>query len=334
MRKSIFALLALVISLFGTQCWAQAAACGGLEQPPCPLSITNTFSPGTTTNTYDFSATGDGTLTVHFVRVLTTFTLTVTVDHTIDGLAEGVFPPNTACVKYATNGSQCDEYDFTGNKGGPNGVPVKGTDYRGLITLTLSYFYFGPVHNPAFLHAPGDNATAVYTEDILRTYSSYPPCPDEVTCDNAPPVTKTNTPNNAAVGDPTMDGDTPGLSAVAAFDKPLEETDCFQWVSPTQNEVFTAGEEIEVEFQLFHGNTCAGAPIRDKDARLSLSRVDNRHLVLVRIGKDEGGNHFHFDNEDGVNEREVDTEGLQPGIYIITVFSDEFSPQTRTVIIQ
>jgi hypothetical protein len=317
MSKRIFALLALSISLFGTQCWAQ---CGGELQPPCPPSITKTFSPGITTNTYDFSGTGDGTLIVDFVTVLTTFTLTVTVNHTLDPLDPNVFPPGTVCVKYSTNLGPCEQYDFTGSAGGPNHVPVKNTDYKGLITLTLIYDTSQTVHNPAFGHAPGDNATAVYSEDILTSYSSYPPCPGEAQCNNSS-------------GDPTMGGKTPGLSSVAALDERLEEDDCFRWVSPTQDgQIFTAGEEIEVEFQLFDG--CAGEPIRDKDARLSLSRVDNGRLVFVPLGKDEGGKHFHFDHEEGVNEREVDTEGLQPGIYIITVFSDEFSPQTRTVVIK
>jgi len=159
------------------------------------------------------------------------------------------------------------------------------------------------------------------------SYSSYPPCPSEndvtAPCNNVPP----------SPGDPGMGTKVPGLSSFVALDEPLEEDDCFTWVSPRHNgQIFTAGEEIEVEFSLSDG--CAGKPIRDKDARLSLSRVDNGKLVFVPPSKDEGGKHFQFDKEEGVNEREVDTEGLQPGIYIITVFSDEFSPQNRTVVIK
>jgi hypothetical protein len=247
----------------------------------------------------------------------------VTLDHTIDPLAPGVFPEGTAAVLYA-NG-QTDEYDFSGNSTGPNGVPVKGHDYRGLITLTLSYLTLQTVHSPAFLHAPGDNPTAVYRENIITSYSAYPPCPPtaaEVNCNNVS-------------GDPTMTGKTPGLSTVAAFDEP-GANDCFVWISPTDGQTFKAGQEIEVEFQLFNRTTpttCdSDHPIRDKDARLSLSRVDNGQLTVVPLGKDEG-KHFHFDNEEKVNEREVDTEGLQPGVYIITVVSDEFTQQTRTVVI-
>jgi hypothetical protein len=61
----IFGLLALAISLFGTQCWAVPTSCT-VEGPPC---IRNTFSPGNTTGVYDFA--GDGKLVVQFVTVLT-----------------------------------------------------------------------------------------------------------------------------------------------------------------------------------------------------------------------------------------------------------------------
>jgi hypothetical protein len=293
----IFALFGLAFALSGTQCWA--APCGVVDEPPCP-GITNTFSPGNTHGVYDFTSTGDGRIVVDFVTVLTTFTLTVTVNHNIDNLAEGAFPAGTVSVIYA-NG-QKDQYDFTGNAGGPNGVPVKGTDYRGLITLTLSYLTFQPVHTPAFLHAPGDNATAVYTEDILTSYSTNP------------------------VEDPTMKGKLPGLSSVAAFDEP-GANDCFVFVSPTENQTFHVGHEIEVEFRL--SATCGGDPIRDKDARLTLSTTDSSgNTIIVPLRKEEEGNKFHFDRDEGVNERDLSTEGLAPGSYTITVFSDEFSPRS------
>ena len=315
----IFGLLALAISLFGTQCWASICT-PPLDESP---GLTCTFTPGPNGNKegiYDFGV--DGRLVVDFVTVLRQFDLTVTVDHLIDGLAEGVFPAGTACVKYSTNGGRCAEYDFTGNvfSHPPHFVPVQNRDYRGLITLTLSYYNSETVHSPAFLHAPG--ASTVFTEDILTSYSAYPPCPPTVEGLNC---------NNSS-GDPTMGGKSPNLSTVAAFDEP-GANDCFVWISPTDGQTFQAGQEIEVEFQLFDNTGCTGKPERDKDARLSLSRVDNLQLTVVPLGKDEGGNHFHFDNEEGVNEREVDTEGLLPGVYIITVVSDEFTQQTRTVCI-
>ena len=293
----IFGLFALAISLSGTQC--RAVPCGVEEAPPC--SITNTFSPGQTEGVYDFTSTGDGKLVVDFVTVLTTFTLTATVNHTIDP-APG-FPEGTAAVFYASG--QQDQYDFTGNAGGPNGVPVKGHDYRGLITLTLSYLTFQAVHTPAFLHAPGDNAGAVYTEDILTSYSTNP------------------------VADPTMKGKLPGLSSVAAFDEP-GANDSFCLVSPQPPATFEVGQEIEVAFRLTPPSTSCtsntGNSIRDKDARLSV--VDSQgNFQTIR---NEEGNKFHFDKDDGVNERDLNTEGLLPGTYTVTLFSDEFSPQDFT----
>jgi len=306
----MFALLALAISLFGTQCWAQ---CGGELQPPCPPSITKTFSPGVTTNTYDFSGTSDGVLTVTFVTVLTTFTLTATVNHTIDPFDPNEFPAGTVAVTYC-NGKQ-DQYDFTGNAGGPNGVPVKGTDYQGLIDVLLSYFTC-QVENytPAFAHAPGDITT--FTEDILAFYSSIP-----------------------FRGDPTMDGTLPGLSSLAAAREPLIETDTFCFVSPTEGQTFSAAQVkvIEVAFQLSAGGSCpiTGQPIRDKTAHFSIAMTDSSGNFLSRpvLRDKEEGNKFHWDNKNGLNEFDLSTVGLAPGNYTITLRSTKFSPQNVDIII-
>ena len=314
MSKRTIILLALAISLFGTRCWAQTA-CGGIDQPPCPLSITNTFSPGVTTNTYDFSGTGDGRLTVTFVTVLTTFTLTATVNHTIDQFDPNEFPAGTVAVTYC-NGKQ-DQYDFTGNAGGPNGVPVKGTDYQGLIDVLLSYFTC-QVENytPAFAHAPGDITT--FTEDILAFYSSIP-----------------------FRGDPTMDGTLPGLSSLAAAREPLIETDAFCFVSPTKGQTFSAAQVkvIEVAFQLSAGagGSCpiTGQPIRDKTAHFSIAMTDSFGNFLSRpvLRDKEEGNKFHWDNKNGLNEFDLSTVGLAPGNYTITLRSTKFSPQNVDIII-
>jgi hypothetical protein len=247
--------------------------------------------------------------------VLTTFTLTVTIDHTIDQLSPNEFPLTTVCVTYALNGGLCDEYDFMGNKGGPNGVPVKNIDYKRLITLTLRYQTFQTINNPAFGHAPGDNATAVYTENILTGYSTFP----------SPPT------------DPVMIGKLPGLSSVAALDEPLTENDSYCWVSPAvDGQTFTVGQEIEVSFRLFPSGPCvanSGTPIRDKTASLSLSTVDptTGNTVFPPLRNKEEGNKFHWDNKDGLNEFDLSTEGLGPGTYTITVFGSKFPPQSRDV---
>ena len=305
MCKRIFALLALAISLFGTQCWAQ---CGGIDQLPCP-SITNTFSPGTTTATYDFSSTGDGILIVRFVTVLTTFSLTATVNHTIDPFDPNEFPPGTVAVTYC-NGHK-DQYDFTGNAGGPNGVPVKGTDYKGLITLELGYFTCQTVHNPAFAHAPGDNTT--FTEDILTSYFQAPPCTD-------------------CIGDPTMDGSTPGLSSVAAADEPLtdsgNDTSCPLTLTPTNNPS-EHKPEIEVTLKIVSGSDCSMTGLRDKTARLSVSTGSGGNFSFPAL-KNVEANKFHWDSKSALNEYDISTEGLVTGqTYTVTVYSSKVSPQSK-----
>jgi hypothetical protein len=306
MCKRIFALFALAFGLFGTQCWA--ATCTPSEEG---LSCTNTFSPTSTTNTFDFSGSGDGVLIVQFDTVLTTFSLTVTVNHTLDPLDPSEFPAGTVCVKYSGNGSLCDQYDFTGTSAGPNGVPVKNTDYRGLIALTLSYFSSQTAHNPAFAHAPGDITT--FTEDILTSYSTLTIC---FNCD------------------PTMGGTTPGLSSVAAFDEPLADngtdTFCSLTQTPTNN---PSGQksQIEVALKMVTGSNCSAAGLRDKTARLTVSTFDNSGNVVFPALKNVEGNKFHWDSKNGLNEFDISTDGLVSGqTYTITVFSSKISPQSIT----
>jgi hypothetical protein len=300
------AFLALAFALFGTQCWA--GTCSPSEEG---MSCTNTFTSADTTGVYDFTGSGDGRLVVQFQTVLVTFTLTVTIDHTIDPIDPHEFPPGTQPVQYLAG--QVDEYDFSGVSGGPNGVPVKGTDYKGLITLTLTYDTFQTTHTPAFGHAPGDNATAVYNEDILTDYFESP----------------SGGFARLSPADPkTMKGKLPGLSAVTALDEPLAETDSFCLVSPHEGDMFDVGEDdIEIAFQLFSSSSCVGKPIRDKAARFSLSTTDsNGNPVFPRLRDQEDGKKFHSD--DGVNESDLSTEGLAPGPYTITVWGSKFSPQT------
>jgi len=310
MRKCIFALFALVISLFGTQCWAQETGCVTNEGG----GITCTFNPTATTHTFDFSGTGDGKLVVSFVTVLTSFTLTATINHTIDAFDPNEFPVGTAAVTYC-NGNQ-DQYDFTGSAGGPNGVPVKGTDYQGLINILLIYLTCsGENYTPAFAHAPGDITT--FIEDILTFYSSAPFCSEE------PPFTNSC--------DPTMDGDTPGLSSVVAAKESLIETDTFCFVSPTEGQTFSAAQVpvIEVTFQLSAGGSCpiAGQPIRDKTAHFSIAMTDSSGNFLSRpvLRDREEANKFHWDKKNGLNEFDLSTVGLAPGHYTITLRSTKFS---------
>jgi hypothetical protein len=211
-----------------------------------------------------------------------------------------------------SNGNQ-DQYDFTGNAGGPNNVPVKNTDYKGLIELTLSYDTFQTVHQPAFAHAPGDTTT--FTEDILTSYSTQ--------C------------GNACFEDPTMDGSTPGLSSVVAADEPFTETGdtfCSLTVTSTNN---ASGQKPEEEVTLnIASGACGATGIRDKTARLSVSTTDpTTGNVTFPALKNVEANKFHWDNKNGLNEFDISTDGLVSGqTYTITVFSSKISPHSTTFV--
>ena len=299
MYKRAFGFMVLAFAFFGTQCWAGQCS-PGEEQTGC----SNTFSPGSTTNTYDFSGTNDGVLVVQFDTVLTTFTLTVNVNHNIDQIDLNEFPAGTVCVQYEFNGNQCDQYDFTGSQAGPNGVPVKNQDYKGLITLTLSYFSGQQANSPAFGHAPGEIVTI--TEDILTNYSVLPQ------------------------EDPTMRGGAAGLSSVVALDEPLTETDNICFLNTTGGSIFSAAttKEIEVTFQLFAGSCGAGTAMRDKTARFSLSTTDsNGNEIFPPLVVKVEGNKFHWENKAGLNEFDFSTVGLPTGkTYTITVISSKAPP--------
>jgi hypothetical protein len=301
-------LLAVVISLFGTQ----SRACTGEGG-----FISCAFDSGTLTNTYDFGS--DGRLVVKFESVLTSFTLNVAVNHTIDPIDPKEFPAGTTCVQYGNNGGLCDQYDFTGNAGGPNGVPVKNTNYKGLITLTLTYINSPSqtVLNPAFGHAPGDNATAVYSEDILTAYSSLP----------------------AFVPDPTMSGKTPSLSSVAALYEPFAQTDTFcdfESAAVEGNSV-QEGEDVEIAFRLAAGSpgTCSPAgSIRDKTARFTVWTIDTLgNVAFPTLAVKVEGNKFHWDSKNGLNELDLSTAGLPSGTYYVTVTSTLFPPQDTSFVV-
>ena len=267
-----------------------------------------TFDQTHTSFTYNFGV--DGRITVQFDTVLQPFALIVTPDHTIDAIDNTEFPINTVCVKYSTNSNQCVEYDFSGFSNGPNGVPVKDVDYKGLISLVLVYATDQTINTPAFGHAPGDNSSAEYSENILTFYSdpTAPSCP---TCD-----------------DPGMGGKTPGLSAVAALDIPIlnPENVCNLTVTPVKS---SSGQNplVEVSFQLFAAG-CAGTPLKDKTATLSVASVDSLGNFLSFASLVNGGdsNKFHWDGQGHSNIQDVNTKGLPDGRYAVTIISNNFSP--------
>jgi len=287
------------------------------------------FNPTMTSGTFNFGA--DGVITFQFDTVLTSFTLTVTANEIpfatgITNLDPTEFQTGTVCIPYDPNGGNCVRYDVTGTatSGGPNGVPVRGVDYRGLITVTLTYDSpsYTP-HIPAFGHAPGDNAGDVFSEDILTLY-----------VDTDAPSSTTEDPTH-------MGGTTPGISSFAALDKPFANSAQGDIVCPyltamPQNTTSGKNPIIEVTFKLVSaGGSCTtSTPLRDKTATLSVGSVDtNGNLVFASLVNGGDSNKFHFDNKNGVNVQDINTNGLVPGTkYYVTVMSQVFSPVTTSFI--
>jgi hypothetical protein len=311
----IFGLFALAFALSGTQSWACTPAS---ESNFC----TDSFNAGATSDTFDFSRSGDGVITFQFETVLTPFDLTVTANRvtSITNLDPAEFPtsppPGTVCIPYSS--TSCVRYDVTGSAGGPNGVPVRGVDYRGLITVTLNYNSFYTPHIPAFGHAPGDNATDIFSENILTSYvDPNAPCPGPTNCP-----------------DPGMGGKTPGLSSFAALDIPFAQPPGDIVCSLTavrQNTTSGQNPIVEVSFKIVSGSgSCSSStPLRDKTATLSVGIIDsNGRAVAVSLVNGGDSNKFHFDNTNGLNVQDVNTNGLPPGSYFVTVISKLFSPVT------
>ncbi len=308
MSRPMLALLTLAISLFGTQCWG--AICS--NPPPTTttspttavVSCTNQFSPAVTSATYDFTSAGDGFLKLTFLgTVQTTFTITATVNHTIDPFDTSEFPAGTVAVTYF-NGNK-DQYDFTGNAGGPNGVPQKGPDYTGMIRIELTYSVGQTVHTPAFAHAPDGFTT--FLVNFLRGYFQ-------------PPFT-----------DPTMCGDVPGLSSIAAADEPFSSpgnTSCPLTLTPT-NVPSGQKPQIEIIFKIVgSGSSCSGTGVRDKTAKLYVSTLDSSGRSFPAL-KNVEGNKFHWVPRDALNEYDISTETLVTGqMYTVTVISELVSPQS------
>jgi len=276
-------------------------------------SCSNLVTPNDTTAIFDFTGAGKGYLVVQFDTVLTTFTLTVTTTGFTDTLDPSEFPAGTVCVPYSTNGGNCVQYNLGGTAGGPNGVPVKNTDYKGLIGLTLSYFAGGvegfTVQTPAFGHAAGDGT--VVTVNILDAYS------DNTIC--------------GAACDPTMHGKIPTPSGLIALNELLTNNgnDLFCGLTLTTTNV-ASGQKPQVEVTLAEATgACGGAGLRDKTASVSVSAQDSsRNFAGFPALKNVEANKFHWDGKNRLNEYDISTDGLADGTYTVTVFSSQISPQS------
>ena len=306
----IFGLFALAFALCGTECRAQCFGDGG---------ITCSFSPTVTSETFNFGT--NGVITFQFETVLTSFQLDVTANEvtSITNLDPTEFPTGTVCIPYTTG--FCVRYDVTGNAGGPNGVPIRGVDYRGLITVTLNYDSFYTPHIPAFGHDPENNP--LFSEDILTSYVD----------EHAPSCTNCE--------GPAMGGKTPGISSFAALDKPFPNSAQGEIVCPFLTAVpqtSSSGQNpiVEVSFKLVASSCSTDPPLRDKTATLSVASVDPNNapnLAFAPLINGGDSNKFHYDSKNGVNVQDINTNKLPSGSYFVTVSSTLFSPVTTTFII-
>jgi len=310
MFMRIFGLFALAFALCGTECRAQCFGDGG---------ITCSFSPTVTSETFNFGT--NGVITFQFETVLTSFQLDVTANEvtSITNLDPTEFPTGTVCIPYTTG--FCVRYDVTGNAGGPNGVPIRGVDYRGLITVTLNYDSFYTPHIPAFGHDPENNP--LFSEDILTSYVD----------EHAPSCTNCE--------GPAMGGKTPGISSFAALDKPFPNSAQGEIVRPFLTAVpqtSSSGQNpiVEVSFKLVASSCSTDPPLRDKTATLSVASVDPNNapnLAFAPLINGGDSNKFHYDSKNGVNVQDINTNKLPSGSYFVTVSSTLFSPVTTTFII-
>ena len=302
----------------GTQ--AQTTSCTPPEDSENPFSCSITYTPtGPNTGVFDFSGSGDGILSIQFDTVLTTFTLKVTANEvaSITNIDQTQLPGATCINYYGNSGNQCVRYDVSGDVGGPNGTPVRGTDYKGLITLLLNYNSFETIDIPVFGHDPELDPN--FDENILTSYVD----------ENAPGCTNCE--------GPAMGGKTPGISSFAALTQPFANgaqslTVCPFVTATPQSSASGNNPLIEVSFKLvaFNGSCSAGPFLRDKTASLSVSLDTPGNLTFAHLVNGGDANKFHFDNKNGVNVQDINTNGLPSGTYLVTVSSSLFSPVTTT----
>jgi len=318
MRIRFLAFLALALLFVVAPSFAASSGnCGATTGDNPVFTITCHFTPGPSGSaTFDFGPQGDGTMTMQFEAVLTTFDVTLTANEfTVipNPLDPSEFPSGTVCITYSIG--HCVRYDFSGDAvpGGLDGVPVKGVDYRGLITLTLNYnrSFSQPVQIPSFAHAPGENSdSTTFSVDILTSYVD--------TSSNCPSCT-----------DPAMGGKTPGISPFAALYKPLPTTPgtvcsltaTYQTSASDQNPI------VEVSFKLAASlaNCSTGPFLRDKTASLSVA-LNSDPITFADLINGGDSNKFHFDNKNNTNVQDINTNKLPAGRYIVTVRSNAFAP--------
>jgi hypothetical protein len=316
MAKRILTLLVFSLVLFITPSWASC--------PDGAQCFTFSVSSTPTSHTFDFGT--DGAITFTFDTVLVSFDLDVTAVEDASFTFSGPDFPDpgaTTCIFYS-NG-HCVRYNVTGANGGP--VPVKGVNFRGLIAVLLNYDSSSIFNGiPAFGHAPGDTTTAAFSEDILTFYVDP----------NAPACTFCE--------DPGMGGKVPNISSFEAFKKPFAngaqgDVVCSPGVTAVSQDSASGDNPIvEVSFKLVAagGNCNTGPFLRDKTATMSVGIPDpnnSNNVVPQPLVNGGDSNKFHFNNQNGVNVQDINTNGLPSGTYFVTVISTLFSPVNTTFII-
>ena len=322
MRFRILSLL-FCIAVFPSLVRSQSQTCTPQNQSQSPFSCSITFSPGTTgvsTGVFDFSAQEDGVITFQFDTVLTNFTLTVSANEvTSVQVDQNSEVAGATCINYfrTTGNHDCVRYDVAGNGGaGLDFLPLRGTDYRGLINVTLKYGSFVVIQMPVFGHAPGDT-NQIFSENIITSYVD----------ENAPSFTPSD--------DPAMGGKTPGLSSFSALSQPFANGAsglfvCQNLTATPQKSTSGNNPIVEVTFRLAttEANCNTGPYLRDKTASLTVATSPG--LAFVNLVNDGDSNKFHFDNKSGTNIQDINTNKLLSGTYFVTVISDQFSPVTTT----
>src|SRR5260370_41706671 len=146
------------------------------------------------------------------------------------------------------------------------------------------------IPSPAFGLAPGDNMTAVYTEDILTSY--YDP---NANC------------FSFSCGDPTMGGKVPGLSAVAAFDEPTINPSTLCSLTLNATTVGNNGEKPQEEVTFKMSSSCGGTGRRDKTATISVTLIDSNTFNFISFAalRNVEGTKFPWDNKNTLNEYNI-----------------------------
>ncbi len=306
----------------------------GVALPPTSISVTQNFSAGTNVvGNYNF---GLHKLSVTYKQVLASFSQTFTAvrsrpaDISFTGTQ---FPSNTVPIHFSPFGGFAIQY-ATSSAGAPVAVTQYAASTPGThdaIQFKVSYSTQDFLLDPGVGHASGDTLLTSPTTPVAYT--------DDVTHD-------------FWFADQTDGGATDGFgSAYVAFNEGLNPLNvnaafslknpvasCGTTATPTCNPQFNLGQSVRFAFNL----TLNGAFVSNAIARLSITKVqvnpDGTIQILQTIAVSStnnknidnffsiGNNLYTYDWDSSVAATSAGGPG--PGLYLATMFSDSFSPQT------